>query len=1325
MLEFDLGSFNNPLSSYISTKVPKETFSYVIELLNYNYKVLTTINDIKQGIAKSFDNRYIIYNTGYKELQFSIPYQINGIENPLVDLIASDSFIKYSDSDGNTDIFIVKGHTDIHSESEFAIQYTCIVEFAVRLSKMKINTTIGGEDATALNVDGWADLILSQSGWTVASSSSLSETITYRDENGDLQTVTQEKKRILNYSNENIFNMLQNLATLFQVFLTFNNTNKTVTISETNPVVHNDVIIQYGKNTTNIQRHYDSDKLITKLYCYGGTSVSDGLVGISSVNPTLENYLLNFDYYKANGTWTDTHTALLDAFNASVTTANLDIKSALDSLTPLYETRIEYNSEIDTYSTLIDQYESEIATLVEQQKQYASGSADYTSIQEDINALTATMNDDQDFLDIVVASTAILSTDIAGFENTIATKEAEKVVLYTGFNSDFYSFISEGKFEDQSYMVPENLYADALDVSSRVAYPELSYTIDVLMLKGCIGHELETFNVGDTLLLNDEDLNISNVGITITKIECNLDNLLDSSIEISNNLSSFEDWYSKSTRTNQIISSRSDIFTRASEAFNGDGSMHYDTLEEALSNQTLPFMYLNTSKTVQVHPEGIYVYKAILVNGEITSDPNTVLRITSGGISTRTDTGWNPVIGVDGKINLNYAGISILDVNKVTIRNGEDAAFSWNKNGLLAYDYDENGIYSFSNYAKFYKNGLELYQNNNLRLVTGRMSDGYYGLAIYDDTGDVVVRTSNQGDFWLQKYMSVGGSDPAANLAGISGTGSLATSIRFWAGIDYANMSDAPFRVQDDGSLFAYNAYLSGEIHASTGSIDQYLYVGDTPHRIIIDSGLDETGVYTRTCKIYTNHWALNSDGSAQFSNITASGIIQCAVFNYDKTSVTSGSMMIMNATALTDDLIITSLVTSAEIILDGADTLLYSMFKVDDILSIDMIDTTTNLTVRYWFQVTSAKAIDGTGNIEVLPIIITSLDQLPTDGVFPAGSILLNWGQASTSTGIRMVGASATENAPFIDMFSATQNEDLSYTIGVTPSLRIGKLDGITDSDFVDMNGNPMVIDGYGLYADKVFLKGTIVAENAVIVNSSISGSVIAGSIDAQNVYIRDRSVSGSSSPDGWYFVIYPDNDETNEADKTKFRWLSYENGIHIRNYNHYFYHTDSLDTDETLATGAIFPSDDLCLFTNIGNYYVSSTDYISGILSENALQFRMKTYAGVPNILNYNLDDVPLFEVGIISESDTWYGFIGAQENTSILFGTQVYADGLWQIDTTKSVKIGVNTTSLLSDFNVNQGISVGDGYYFSDNGSNFAKIVKHADGSGGFDLDFYGLV
>ena len=58
--------------------------------------------------------------------------------------------------------------------------------------------------------------------------------------------------------------------------------------------------------------------------------------------------------------------------------------------------------------------------------------------------------------------------------------------------------------------------------------------------------------------------------------------------------------------------------------------------------------------------------------------------------------------------------------------------------------------------------------------------------------------------------------------AGINGAGLDRKSIRFFAGKPYSQKEQAPFRVDDNGELWATNAHISGQVNATSGQIGQF-----------------------------------------------------------------------------------------------------------------------------------------------------------------------------------------------------------------------------------------------------------------------------------------------------------------------------------------------------------------------------------------------------------------------------------------------------------------------------------------------------------------------
>lgn len=109
------------------------------------------------------------------------------------------------------------------------------------------------------------------------------------------------------------------------------------------------------------------------------------------------------------------------------------------------------------------------------------------------------------------------------------------------------------------------------------------------------------------------------------------------------------------------------------------------------------------------------------------------------------------------------------------------------------------------------------------RCITRKTSTQSYNvndwvIAVYYDN----TKTTIDGGIVTSGTIQVAG-DNNSILAGITGNGTAASSIRFWAGASFENRATAPFRVQQDGTMYATKAYVDGELHSIIGSIGKWI----------------------------------------------------------------------------------------------------------------------------------------------------------------------------------------------------------------------------------------------------------------------------------------------------------------------------------------------------------------------------------------------------------------------------------------------------------------------------------------------------------------------
>ena len=98
----------------------------------------------------------------------------------------------------------------------------------------------------------------------------------------------------------------------------------------------------------------------------------------------------------------------------------------------------------------------------------------------------------------------------------------------------------------------------------------------------------------------------------------------------------------------------------------------------------------------------------------------------------------------------------------------------------------------------------------NIKYINGIFSKG----ADYTNGTETIKNTITTGALTVGN--TLGGN------AGINGAGLAGNSIRIFAGKPYSQKEQAPFRVDDNGELWATNAHISGQVNATSGQIGQF-----------------------------------------------------------------------------------------------------------------------------------------------------------------------------------------------------------------------------------------------------------------------------------------------------------------------------------------------------------------------------------------------------------------------------------------------------------------------------------------------------------------------
>lgn len=119
---------------------------------------------------------------------------------------------------------------------------------------------------------------------------------------------------------------------------------------------------------------------------------------------------------------------------------------------------------------------------------------------------------------------------------------------------------------------------------------------------------------------------------------------------------------------------------------------------------------------------------------------------------------------------------------------------------------------------------------------------------------------------------------------------------------------------------------------------------------------------------------------------------------------------------------------------------------------------------------------------------------------------------------GIRMSATGNANSAPYVDIWGNKSNSDPD-TVYTVPSVRLGYLDGLKCGTYDCV--------GYGLYADNVYLNGTIISNSGTIGGFNITTNALTNgtwgtdkSVLMSTGTTENKAVGGSSAINGWCFT-------------------------------------------------------------------------------------------------------------------------------------------------------------------------------------------------------------
>ena len=253
-------------------------------------------------------------------------------------------------------------------------------------------------------------------------------------------------------------------------------------------------------------------------------------------------------------------------------------------------------------------------------------------------------------------------------------------------------FLQEGTWISEDYFDNELYYLEAVNVSNTSAFPQVSYTINVIDVSRIEGYENITFAVGDKSYIQDTEF----FGWKIVKDKDNIDRktpykeevicsevarVLDdgsqNTIKVQNYKNQFEDLFQRINATTQQVQYKSGEYQKAANAFTEQGELQGGTLAAALENSTATIMNAANEET-WMDKTGF--------NTRSLSNPNLLTRMAGGGIAISKDGGktWGNAITGEG-INTNKLAAGQINAGLINICAGDGIPFRWDAKGISAY----------------------------------------------------------------------------------------------------------------------------------------------------------------------------------------------------------------------------------------------------------------------------------------------------------------------------------------------------------------------------------------------------------------------------------------------------------------------------------------------------------------------------------------------------------------------------------------------------------------------------------------------------------------
>ena len=486
---------------------------------------------------------------------------------------------------------------------------------------------------------------------------------------------------------------------------------------------------RYGINLKSISRQIVSDQIATKVIVQAATNdlAPNGVCTIqqAALNPTGENALYNFQYFINHGLLDQD--SLYDdlygtngglGFFTQMYQLNKEAEPKIEELAKLGADLNTLESRNTVYTTLLTEAENKRQEIINELNatgygnDSTQGGGEYIdNLRRQRNSYTSTISHytqlKQDIANLLYSTRTTYQAKLTELEDTLN----EKTALNNEFHNKYSQFIQEGTWTSNEYYDPNLYYEAATMVSFTSAFPQISYTINVIEISQVEGFAPYTFKIGDKTYVEDVEFfgyddkhRPYKEEIVVSQVKINLDDPSQNTLTVRNYKTQFQDLFQRIAATSQSLQYHEGEYNRAAAAVTPEGEIDSTLLQNSLMNNAL---IIQNAKNQNV----IWDDSGITISNS--KNPNEIVKLTSGGIVLTADGGQSWTTGITGSgINANVITAGRIDTSRIRIFNEGQQTFEWNGKGIHAFAVEDNKV-NYGKFVRFDQYGLYGYAGGN------------------------------------------------------------------------------------------------------------------------------------------------------------------------------------------------------------------------------------------------------------------------------------------------------------------------------------------------------------------------------------------------------------------------------------------------------------------------------------------------------------------------------------------------------------------------------------------------------------------------------------